>query len=107
MDTRDRAEEFGQIINTNNIPEKTEKTLLDSYSSREEINPCTSCNACTEAWPININPLEIILELRRYIALEESKAPNEWNAMFQNIEINFSPWKFPINDRFKWNKENR
>jgi len=107
MDTRDRAEEFGQIINTNNIPEKTEKTLLDSYISREEINACTSCNACTEACPININPLEIILELRRYIALEESKAPNEWNAMFQNIEINFSPWKFPINDRFKWNKENR
>ncbi len=65
-----------------------------------------SCNACTEACPININPLEIILELRRYVALEESKAPNEWNMMFQNIETNFSPWKFPIEDRFKWNKEN-
>jgi len=105
MDTRDRAEEFGQIIDNNKKPEADEKTLLDSYISREEINACTSCNACTEACPININPLEIILELRRYVALEESKAPNEWNSMFQNIETNFSPWKFPIDDRFKWNKE--
>ena len=88
MDTRDRAEEFGQIIDNNKKPETDEKTLLDSYISREEINACTSCNACTEACPININPLEIILELRRYVVLEESKAPNEWNNMFQNILVN-------------------
>lgn len=105
MDTRDRAEEFGNIIDTGKDPNQSGKTLLDSYISREEINACTSCNACTEACPININPLEIILELRRYIALEESKAPSEWNIMFQNIETNFSPWKFPIEDRDKWNKE--
>ena len=106
MDTRDRAEEYGEILDKNKNPD-IENFLLDSYITREEINACTSCNACTEACPININPLEIILELRRYIALEESKAPNEWNMMFQNIETNFSPWKFPIEDRFKWNKENK
>ena len=105
MDTRDRADEYGKIIDKNENPD-IENFLLDSYITREEINACTSCNACTEACPININPLEIILELRRYVALEESKAPNEWNMMFQNIETNFSPWKFPIEDRFKWNKEN-
>ena len=105
MDTRDRAEEYGKILDQNGNPE-IKNFLLDSYVTREEINACTSCNACTEACPININPLEIILELRRYVALEESKAPNEWNMMFQNIETNFSPWKFPIEDRFKWNKEN-
>ena len=105
MDTRDRAEEYGEILDKNKNPD-IENFLLDSYITREEINACTSCNACTEACPININPLEIILELRRYVALEESKAPNEWNMMFQNIETNFSPWKFPIEDRFKWNKEN-
>jgi len=105
MDTRDRAEEYGKILDQNGNPE-IKNFLLDSYITREEINACTSCNACTEACPININPLEIILELRRYVALEESKAPNEWNMMFQNIETNFSPWKFPIEDRFKWNKEN-
>ena len=104
MDTRDRAEEYGKILDQNGNPE-IKNFLLDSYVTREEINACTSCNACTEACPININPLEIILELRRYVALEESKAPNEWNMMFQNIETNFSPWKFPIEDRFKWNKE--
>ena len=106
MDTRDRAEEYGEILDKNKNPD-IENFLLDSYITREEINACTSCNACTEACPININPLEIILELRRYVALEESKAPNEWNMMFQNIETNFSPWKFPIEDRFKWNKENK
>jgi len=106
MDTRDRADEYGKIIDKNENPD-IENFLLDSYITREEINACTSCNACTEACPININPLEIILELRRYVALEESKAPNEWNMMFQNIETNFSPWKFPIEDRFKWNKENQ
>ena len=106
MDTRDRAEEYGEILDKNKKPD-IENFLLDSYITREEINACTSCNACTEACPININPLEIILELRRYVALEESKAPNEWNMMFQNIETNFSPWKFPIEDRFKWNKENK
>ena len=106
MDTRDRAEEYGKILDQNGNPE-IKNFLLDSYITREEINACTSCNACTEACPININPLEIILELRRYVALEESKAPNEWNMMFQNIETNFSPWKFPIEDRFKWNKEKK
>ena len=60
----------------------------------EEINACTSCNACAEACPVNINPLEIILEMRRYVSMEESASPASWNNMFQNIETSFAPWKF-------------
>jgi Fe-S oxidoreductase len=81
------------------------KALLDNYITREEINACTSCNACVEACPVMINPLEIILELRRYVAMEESGAPASWNSMFQNVETNFAPWKFPPGDRFNWASE--
>jgi Fe-S oxidoreductase len=78
---------------------------LGDYITKEEINACTSCNACVEACPVLINPLEIILELRRYVAMEESGAPAQWNAVFQNIETNFAPWKFAPSDRFNWAKE--
>ena len=81
------------------------KTLLDDYTTREEINACTSCMACVEACPININPLAIILQMRRYVAMEEAQSPAAWNAMFSNVETNFAPWKFAPTDRFKWADE--
>ena len=97
MSVRDRAE---AIIKQGGEPD--EKVLLDNYITREEVNACTSCNACVEACPVTINPLEIIIDLRRYIAMEESGSPQDWNIMFQNIETSFSPWKFPPTDRFQW-----
>lgn len=102
MDTRDRIEEVGEGIRKNGYDHKDEKLLLGDYISEEEIFACTTCNACVEACPININPLNIILELRRYKAMEEAKGPNEWNMMYSNIETSFSPWKFPPTDRFNW-----
>lgn len=98
MDTRDRIEEIGK-------GNEAGKSLLGDYISKEEINACTSCNACTEACPINIDPLSIILEMKRFVAMEESGSPAEWNAMFSNIETNFAPWKFPPTDRFNWSQD--
>ena len=102
MDVRDRAEEVGASIAKGGKGLEDGKTLLGDYITSEEINACTSCNACTEACPININPLEIILEMRRYVSMEESASPASWNSMFQNIETSFSPWKFAPADRFNW-----
>jgi heterodisulfide reductase subunit C len=98
MDTRDRIEEIGK-------GQGTEKSLLGDYITKEEINACTSCNACTEACPINIDPLSIILEMRRYVAMEESGSPASWNSMFSNVETNFAPWKFSPTDRDNWKKD--
>jgi heterodisulfide reductase subunit C len=101
MDVRDRVEEIGQSGKNGD----DNKSLLGDYITREEIFACTSCNACVEACPVNIDPLSIILQLRRYTAMEESSSPSEWNNMFSNIETNFAPWKFPANDRFNWSRE--
>jgi ferredoxin len=104
MDVRDRMEDVGNQLARGEKGLDDGKTLLDNYITREEINACTTCNACVEACPVLINPLEIILELRRYVAMEESAAPQQWNAMFQNVETSFAPWKFSPADRFNWSK---
>ncbi|MEM7107278.1 MAG: 4Fe-4S dicluster domain-containing protein [Bacteroidota bacterium] len=105
MDTRDRAEEVVKSLSSGGKGLEDGKSLLGDYITKEEINACTSCNACVEACPVNINPLEIILETRRYVAMEESGSPASWNSMFQNMETTFSPWKFAPTDRFNWAQE--
>ena len=105
MDTRDRMEEVGKNIDKHGTDFSDDKSLIDDYILREEIWACTSCNACTEACPINIDPLAIITEVRRYAVMEESQAPSSISAMLGNIENNGAPWKYSPSDRFNWAKE--
>jgi ferredoxin len=105
MATRDRLEEVAQNINQNTNFVDDQKTLLHNYISIEELRACTTCNACVEACPVSLSPLDIIMELRRSLIMEESNAPAEWNNTFSNIENNFAPWKFSPEDRENWAKE--
>ena len=105
MDTRDRMEEVGKNIKVNGEFIADGKTLLNDYISSEELRACTTCNACVQECPVSINPLEIIMELRRSLIMEDSNAPQEWNAMFGNIENNFAPWKLSPDDRDAWTRE--
>lgn len=105
MDTRDRLEEVGKGIDRSGKEFKDEKSLF-SYISEEELWACTSCNACVQACPVNIDPLSIIIDLRRYLVMEESKVPSELAGMFTRIENNGAPWQFAQADRLKWAENN-
>lgn len=107
MSTRDRLEEVGKNINQHKTFVADNKSLLHNYISVEELRACTTCNACVEACPVSISPLDIITELRRSLIMEESNAPQEWNGTFSNIENNFAPWKFSPDDRDQWAVEMR
>ncbi|MEZ5046915.1 MAG: (Fe-S)-binding protein [Chitinophagaceae bacterium] len=102
MATRDRLEEIGKNIDTNKEFKDDGKSLLHDYISVVELRACTTCNACVEECPVNISPLDIIIQLRRNLIMEESNAPQEWNMMFSNIENNMAPWKFSPDDRDAW-----
>jgi heterodisulfide reductase subunit C len=106
MDTRDRLEEVGRNIDINKGTFVDDgKQLLNDYISPEELWACTSCNACVEECPVNIDPLSIIMDMRRYLVMEESAAPQELNMMMTNIENNGAPWQYNQQDRLNWADE--
>ncbi len=105
MDTRDRLEEIGKGIDKDGNDFKDEKSLLHDYISPEELWACTSCNACVQACPVNIDPLSIIIDLRRYLVMEESAPPSALANVFANIENNGAPWQFSPVDRLNWATE--
>lgn len=121
MDVRDRADEIGKNIDANKTEfikadqkDKVSKLTADNYDdgkslfdyiTNEELHACTNCNACVEACPVLINPLDIILEMRRNLILEQSVSPDSWNAMFNTVENNGAPWAFSSDERAKWAKE--
>lgn len=104
MKTRDRLQEVGKNIDKNKEFKDDGKLLLHNYITPEELWACTTCNACVEECPVAISPLDIILELRRALIMEDSNAPQEWNSTFGNIENNFAPWKFSPDERDNWTK---
>ena len=105
MDTRDRLEEVGANISSNGSFKDDGKQLLNNYISQEELWACTSCNACVEACPIGIDPLSIIMDMRQYLVMEQSAAPQELNNMMSNIENNGAPWPYNQMDRLNWKDE--
>jgi len=105
MDTRDRLEDVSKIIDEKGKWEDDGKTLVHDYITAEELWACTTCNACTQACPVNIDPLSIIIDLRRYLVMEQSAAPQELNLMMSNIENNSAPWQFNQQDRLNWANE--
>lgn len=106
MDTRDRLEEVGRNMDANKGEFKDDgKQLLNDYITPEELWACTSCNACVEECPIGIDPLSIIMDMRRYLVMEQSAAPQELNMMMSNIENNGAPWQYNQQDRLNWANE--
>lgn len=106
MDTRDRLEEVGKNIDLNKgVFVEDGKSLLNDYITTEELWACTSCNACVEECPINISPLSIIIDMRRYLVMEQSAAPTELNNVMTNIENNGAPWQYNQMDRLNWKDE--
>lgn len=102
MDTRDRVEELGKAKDEKGADHHDGKSLIADYITHEELRACTTCNACVEECPVSINPLDIILKLRRHAIMDEANSPQEWNVMFGNVENNMAPWAFPAEDRFNW-----
>lgn len=105
MDTRDRLEEFGKNLDKNGKDHNDGKSLLGDYIKEEELWACTTCNACVDACPVMINPLSIIMDMRRSLVMEESKVPSELAGMLTNLENNGAPWQFAQNDRANWRNE--
>jgi heterodisulfide reductase subunit C len=105
MKTRDRLEEVGKNIDKNGSFIADEKQLLHDYITPEELWACTSCNACVEECPVLIDPLSIIIEMRRYLVMEQSAAPSLLNSMMTNIENNGAPWQYSQIDRLNWKDE--
>lgn len=106
MDTRDRMEEVGHHIDTNKGKFTDDgKSLLHNYITEEELWACTTCNACTDACPVNIDPMSIIVDLRRFLIMEESKSPESITTMFNNIENNGAPWAMSASERANWVNE--
>ena len=105
MDTRDRLTEVGDNIRKHGKDYTDGKSLLGDYITEEEIWACNSCNACVQECPVNIDPLSIIIDLRRFLVMEESKMPTELTGMLTNIENNGAPWQFSPNDRLNWANE--
>lgn len=105
MDTRDRLTEVGKNIDINGAFVDDGKSLLGNYISEEELWACNTCNACTEACPINLDPLSVIMDLRQFLVMEQSNAPAALNGMFTNIENNGAPWQFSPADRLNWASE--
>jgi heterodisulfide reductase subunit C len=103
MDTRDRMEVLGRTRDGKATDDG--KVLLHDYITAEELRACTACQACVQACPVLIHPLDIINQLKRYMIMEESNAPQEWNGMFSNIENNFAPWKLSPDERDRWAAE--
>ena len=103
MDTRDRMEVLGKARDGKSADDG--KVLLHDYITAEELRACTSCQACVQACPVLIHPLDIINQLKRYMIMEESNAPQEWNGMFSNVENNFAPWKLSPDERDRWAAE--
>ena len=105
MKTRDRLEEVGKNIDKNGEFKDDEKQLLNDYITPEELWACTSCNACVEECPVNIDPLSIIMDMRRYLVMEQSAAPQELNMMMTNVENNGAMWQYSPMDRLNWKDE--
>ncbi len=105
MDLRARMKEKGPLMVKNGRDFNDSRSLLRDYISEEEIWACTTCNACAKECPININHPTLIVDIRRYLVMEEASAPGELKAVFNNIENNGAPWQYSAEDRLLWTKD--